>query len=304
MDLRALYPPLKTLLTSSPHKPSLGPLISYATMTELTRNPPETRGPIEKNWMLFFPTGGSAYLHYDLSPTKRTFAKLIGNGYTTPNLTDTLELPCLTDDLDPLGEKGTWHQATNSLRLVLCRRGDGCEGTEDNTVFFAIVHRKFSNVLKLPLRYERFFIVWSASPPFGMLAISKDPILMYNETASGWTGPQNWADDPLRERSFSTNKTQHGYNGTTAEAKQDNWAYFTYTPSIAWAWGRARKGRFVKEELMEKNTGYLDDEVVLGIGLDDKAQVFGRAPAEVLLQCMRACPGRAAGQWSSNSTEV
>ena len=274
--------------------------MSYPTITELTRNPPESRAPVEKNWMLFFPPGGSAYLHYDLTPSKRTFAKLIGNGYTTTNLTDPSEAPCLAEELDPLGQSGTWHQATNSLRLVLCRRGDACEESRENTVFFAVIHRKFSNSWKLPLRYERFFVVWAASPPFQMLAVSKHPILMYNETASGWTGEQNWVEDPLGGPSMS-DASRRSYNETVSQGK-DNWAYFTYTTSIAWVWGRNTKGHFVNEDLAEKNSGFLDDEVILGIGVDDNAQVFGRAPAEVLLQCMRACPGNINADRFRNAT--
>ena len=40
------------------------------------------------------------------------------------------------------------------------------------------------------------------------------------------------------------------------------------------------------------HVGYLDDEVVLGIGVDDKGQAFSRVLAGELVQCLRACPGR------------
>ena len=64
------------------------------------------------------------------------------------------------------------------------------------------------------------------------------------------------------------------------------WAYFTYTVSINYAWGRPN------DEVEDKNVGYLDDEVVLGIGVDDKGQGFSRVKAGDLVGCMRACPGR------------
>ena len=233
IDLRTLYPPLQALLGSSPDKPSLGPLKSYPTLTELTKNPPSTRAPIEKNWLLFFPSSGESYIQYSLPAfgkpasieggkeanktitTGRTFAKLLGNGLTTTNLTDPLEQPCLhgatslfdSDTQTGRPRRGTWHQGTNSLRLVLCSRSDpDCQPTPQNTVFFALIHRKYPNELKLPLRYERFFIDWSAAPPFGMLGISEHPILMYNETATGFTAEQNWADEvtPLGTTESST----------------------------------------------------------------------------------------------------
>lgn len=263
--------------------------MSYPTLTELTRNPADTRFAIEKNWMFFFSNSG-AYIHYELSPHGcRTFAKLLGNGLTTTNLTDPLEQPCLKDvaldEPDEIKKGGTWHQATNSLRLVLCNRGDAdCKPNADNTVFFAIVHRKHPNYLKLPLRYERYFIVWSAVPPFSMLGISQHPILLANETASGWSAEQNWDDDPLNAQLVK----QARKNGEEGFVGKDYWAYFTYTVSIAYAWGR--KG----DEAIWKNTGFLDDEVILGIGIDDKGQGFARVKARELLQCLRACPGRSA----------
>jgi hypothetical protein len=256
--------------------------MSYPTLTELTRNPASDRFPIEKNWMYFFPGSGShsdAYLHYEISPhSGRSFAKILGAGLTTENLTDPLEKPCLfdtpPDEPDANKKQGSWHQATNSLRLILCNRTDpSCTPTPQNTVFFAIIHRKHPNALKLPLRYERYFIVWSASPPFSMLAISQHPLLMANETPSGWSPAEIWDDVP------GAVAAQRGY-----------WAYFTYTVSIAYAWGRAER-----DPPETKNEGYLDDEVLLGIGIDDAGQGYAKVPVLELLGCLRACPGRASG---------
>ncbi|KAI4166862.1 MAG: hypothetical protein LQ343_007683 [Gyalolechia ehrenbergii] len=297
IDLRSLHPPLQDLLASSPTHPSLGPLKSYSTLTELTRNPAETRASIEKNWLPFFSSTGESYIHYDITDPRntsargRTFAKLLGNGFTTTNLTDPLELPCLFDtdatEIDEAKKGGTWHQATNSLRLILCKRKDPhCKADPENTVFFAVIHRKFPNYLDLPLRYERHFMVWSATPPFSMLGISQHPILMANETASGWTESQNWDDYP--DNAATVAHTKMHRNTTEPYGGKEYWAYFTYTVSIAYAW--ARTGM---DEVGEKNVGYLDDEVVLGIGIDDKGQGFARAKAGDLVQCLRACPGRA-----------
>lgn len=305
IDLRTLYPVLQTLLASAPGRPSFGPLKSYASLTELTRNPAETRSQIEKNWLLFFPTSGESYLHYDLSdpyngPRGRTFAKLLGAGLTTTNLTDPLEIPCLHEagadkEPDSIKRGGTWHQATNSLRLILCERSDlSCKASSKNTVFFAVIHRKFPNYLSLPLRYERYFMVWSGVPPFTVLGVSKYPILMANETASGWTASENWSDDDANAEIVERVKHRagtsgNGRNSTVGEpfGGKDSWAYFTYTVSISYAWGRE------KDVAEDKNVGYMDDEVVLGIGIDDAGQGFARVRAGDLIQCLRACPGRA-----------
>ena len=248
---------------------------------------------------MFFPASGESYIHYDISdplaPARgRAFAKLLGAGLTTVNLTDPLELPCLEDaranESNPAKKRGTWHQATNSLRLILCNRSEkACVPRPENTVFFAAIHRKHPNHLKLPLRYERYFMVWAATPPFSMLGMSQHPILLANETASGWSASQNWDDDIDNSRIVSKTKN-HERNSTEPYGGKGLWAYFTYTVSIAWAWGRHGE-----VEVEEMNVGYLDDEVVLGIGIDDKAQGFSRVKARDLVQCLRPCPGRKRG---------
>ena len=258
---------------------------------------------MEKNWMLFFPSSGESYIHYDLSTPRggRTFAKLLGSGLTTTNLTDPLESPCMQDleseaqEKDPAKNGGTWHQATNSLRLILCNRDDrACKPSRENTVFVALVHRKFPNVFKLPLRYERYFIVWASTPPFSMLGVSKHPILLANETASGWSQSQNWDGDAANRALVSSHqgpKTLDDggvWNSSEPFGGKDYWAYFTYTVSISYAWGREG------DEVQDKNVGWLDDEVVLGIGIDDRGQGFARVRAGDLVGCLRACPGRKA----------
>ncbi|KAK5288287.1 hypothetical protein LTR16_003412 [Cryomyces antarcticus] len=351
IDLRVPYPPLHALLASSPTHPSLGPLISYPQLTELTRNPPSTRSPMEKNWMFFAPDAASSYVHYELSPHTRTFAKLLGDGLTTPNLTDPLEQPCLqlapegTTDGEGRAVKGTWHQSSNSLKLILCDRAEAeaegqtekgkerCVPNADNAVFVAVVHRKHDNGLGLPLRYERYLVLWSAYPPFALLAVSKHPLLFANETAGGWSAAQNWDDVDENDDGDGDGDDREGAAYATAPAaaantsnataasptaasppgigvKRDapqtqgkpknakdksNWAYFTYTVSIAYARRPAPSpltARAVSEDL---NTGYLDDEVVVGIGIMDGRQTYARVRVKELLGCLRACQGRRLG---------
>jgi len=229
---------------------------------------------------MFFSTSVSTYVHYDIGPSTRSFAKLLGGGLSTPNLTDPLEQPCLREGAlknkdEDLG--GSWHQATNSLRLILCERSDGsCRSRPENTVFWSLIHHKHKNVYHLPLRYERYFVIWSSTPPFNMLAMSSHPILLANETAGGWDPAENWDDDAENEEmieNFGSGK--------------ENFAVFTYTVSIAYSWGR------FDDQPQNKYTGFLDDEVIIGIGVDDEAQNYARIPVSELLQCMHVCPPRA-----------
>ena len=247
--------------------------MSYGSLTEITRNPRNSRGSIEKNWMMFGSQTLGSYVHYDMTPSKRSFAKILGGGLTTVNLTDPFEQPCL----DPSSsEEGSWHQGTNSLLVTLCDRVDeGCIAMPQNQVFFGIVHHKHKNMFSLPLRYERYVIVWSAEPPFSMLGVSKHPVLFYNETANGFKPEENWYDDEEQQALLD-----QGHEG------KSNWAWFTYTVSIAWAWGRTM------DEPHEKNTGYLDDELIVGIGVDDRDMVYTQIVAGDLLKCLQSCPGR------------
>jgi hypothetical protein len=84
------------------------------------------------------------------------------------------------------------------------------------------------------------------------------------------------------------------HKGQFYNHKRNNWAYFTYTPSIAWAWRPQSAFENGNDVLESLNVGYLDDEVIFGIGIGDNEQAFARAKAETLLQCLRACPGMSA----------
>ncbi|KAF4633118.1 hypothetical protein G7Y89_g4998 [Cudoniella acicularis] len=215
-DARSVYPALKEVVGSLPKRLGPGPLMLYPTLTELTRNPPSTRQSYEKNWVVFSPSSTSSYLQYDLNSSTRTFAKLVGGGLTTPNMTDQSEKSCLHDPtLEEVKSRhynlnSTWHQATPALKLILCSRSSAsCIADIGNTVFFAAIQRKI-----------------------------KHPILFANETTFGWTAEETWDDVP--------------------EAKEEKWGFwgrFTYTTTLAYAWGRE------EGDMRDKGTGYLDDEV-------------------------------------------
>ncbi|KIX96865.1 uncharacterized protein Z520_07585 [Fonsecaea multimorphosa CBS 102226] len=392
------------------HRGSLGvkPLMSYPHLTEITRNPRESRARVEKNWMLWFPSAGEAYVQYNLISQQgtgeaeeeegfknememlarlglnnattnallrlatnnatnhtaafsttlhhtsssrrwteerrqtdkkgrgRTFAKLTGNGFTTPNLTSALEKPCFSEKeghfTDSLGNSGHWHQGSNSLRLILCTRAQARSGdsackddesasangtavTIGRSVHFAIMHRKFSNELDLPLRYERYVVVWEGREPFQMLGVSRFPLLMRNEKAGPWTEEENWPHQP-KEKGWNATKEHVLHEkkggrvvrrgdeelyGNEAEQEDDDFvksqAYFTYTPSLAWAWRPHSAAANQEEEdddveyMSQLGTGYLGDDVLIGIGLEDVSQAFARVKVDDLLQCLRLCPG-------------
>jgi hypothetical protein len=225
---------------------------------------------------MFSPSPSVSYLQYELNSTSRTFAQLVGAGLTTTNETDTLEEPCLREPTPEEANGGhfmagaSWHQATPALRLVLCTRtNSSCINQSGEIVFFAAIHRKHVNDYGLPERYERYFVVWSATPPFNMLAVSQHPILLANETNRGWTPEEIWDDAPDSE-----------------PGHRSEWGQFTYTTTIAYAWGRE------ESDVREKGAGYLDDEVIISVGIDDQNGLYARVKVSELLQCLRICPGR------------
>lgn len=62
--------------------------------------------------------------------------------------------------------------------------------------------------------------------------------------------------------------------------------------STSYAWGRPPRGKGGGDEAHDVHVGFLDDEVVLGIGIDDKGQAFSRVKAGDSVGCLTVCPGR------------
>ena len=178
-------------------------------------------------------------------------------------------------------------------------------------VHFSVVHRKFSNSLELPMRYERYFLVWEARRPYRILGVSRWPVLFGDERARPWSVEEDlgW-DEGLRElerhgrREVSMGAVggEEDIEETQANEIDSDGAgddmghrsnFFTYTPSIAWAWRGKSNGE--DEEVHRRRgheylgTGYLGDEIVVGIGIDDVAQGFVRVRAEDVLRCIKVC---------------
>jgi len=281
---------------------------------------------MEKNW-IHFSTTTASYLLYETTTATRSYARLLGNGFTTPNLTSPYEVSCLlngfpdpsmeTDLLDGYNwssgrdrmKGGSWHQATNSLKLVLCARSNvecRAKPAAKTEVFLAVVQRKMNNGFNLPMRYERYFILWSAVPPFQMLAVSRFPVLLANETASGFSAEENWEGDDLSAETEGLVGAEE-YAGLVGKGvKRDMWYYFTYTVSIAWGRRSEEQDSGGEETLKGMQVGYLDDEVLLGIGLNDQGQGLAKVAVAELLQCLRMCPGfkQAGKEEPTNEKEV
>jgi hypothetical protein len=135
-----------------------------------------------------------------------------------------------------------------------------------------------------------------------MLGVSKLPFLMKNEWARPWSEDENWPGGSHQTGNWTARPRKR--SESTEEHEMRTSAYFTYTPSLAWAW-RSRTeyasvpekdhGQGMDEEdvhhLSQLGTGYLGDDVLVGIGLDDVGQAVARVKVDELVNCLRLCPG-------------
>ena len=278
--------------------------ISFPQLTELRR--PEPYSPMEKNWVLFFsPTQGS-FVQYDLVPGKRTFGKLIGNGYVTKNMTDKLEEACVENpfpiDMDPydwkaagdptLKFKDGWHQATNSLRLIMCKRNDSkCHFRSQKEVFISLIQRKRHNRFGFVARYERVAILWEGNAPFRVIAIGKHYIRFNGEEwgALGFTR-EGISDVSAMPSSTPTSKSTGPQKRETITSSAV--VQFFFPLSLAWDHPRRiKKQKRASEEAKPEDmyVGYLDDFVMIGLGIGDLEMGVVRVGVSELLQGVTVC---------------
>ncbi|KAK1756367.1 hypothetical protein QBC47DRAFT_185136 [Echria macrotheca] len=196
----------------------------FVTATELQR--PQPYGALEKNWFIFWDKDNVAYAHYVSTPS-RVFAKLWPNGSVGPNLgpyAAEQDEKCVAAYLPKLpDEHESIHQATNSLRVTMCKRADKtCVADEKNTFIISIIqHKKYYDFHG---EYEPYVMVFRERSPFEIYAISKKPL---------WISGRKRLDG---------NKTE-----------------MLYVASMNW------KARGLNYH------GYLDDELFLSFGIEDKS---------------------------------
>lgn len=129
------------------------------------------------------------FIQHDLNPSKRTISKHLGSGIIVSVLQSHTSkcFPASTADY------GAWHQATNSLELILCNRmAPSCAM---RSVFLSLVHLKITNKLGLMEggKYERFVAIWDTSFPFRLIALGSQPILFANEKEGSRRGSESFS---------------------------------------------------------------------------------------------------------------
>ncbi|KAM0260818.1 hypothetical protein ACHAQJ_002585 [Trichoderma viride] len=215
----------------------------FSVGTELQR--PLPWNPIEKNWFPFWDPAGQMYIHYDVAP-KRAFAQINADGSVGADLavfTEADDAKCIAKYMPMvLNSFESIHQASNSLKVTMCKRTDAiCIANESNTFIFTIWQRKtfyhFHGV------YEPYLMLFQEQAPFAMHAVSKKPLWIHGR--------------------------QHHLDRDTSD--------MFYVTSISW------KSPGVTYH------GYLDDELFIGFGIEDRESGAIDMTAEELMSGLGLC---------------
>lgn len=187
-----------------------GPPANFHLVTELQRPVPWSE--LEKNWFLFWDSDGQEYAHYDIA-LKRTFALLGPDGAAGPDLASNSQQSdeaCLAKYLPKLApELESIHQATNSLKITMCRRQDtSCAPNEFNTFLFTIYQHK--TYYAYHSVYEPYIMVFNQRAPFEIHAMSKSPIWIHgrerrlerNTSDMFYVTSMSWKDRNLKYHGY------------------------------------------------------------------------------------------------------
>lgn len=226
----------------------------YLVGTELRR--PQF-GPVEKNWFVFWDTAGDTYLHHELSP-KRSFVRMDRSGTIGEDLgplTAINDEKCMAAYMPVPGKGESIHQATNSLAIVLCLRGDTECDPDVNTYIMHIYHHKlwhgFHGV------YEPYVVLMHQTAPFGIYGMTKKPFWIHGRGGAGLGKVPKFYDKETRK---IWNQTE-----------------MMYVTSMNW------------KEQGRNYVGYLDDVLMLGFGIEDERSAVIDVTAGDLLKDLGLC---------------
>ena len=291
-------------VTERQKSPSLVSNVTSQTTSDLNYMASAIQLPIRRSITPSTPSGasgkGTAPNNYTFQ-SGRSISQLLymsHNILAQPNATHPEEPPCLLppDVLTSLqnqnssnpttkSSRASTHQSTPALRLILCQRPCKSSAHEwlqsGQEVHFSIVHRKLHRDDGLGLvgkgGYERWVVIWEERAPGRIVAVGRRPVAFVDEVGE-----------------------DEGGSGS------EEGTGFVYTTSVSWAWradgGRGSEGKNgdIDEEghldgdvphLFSLGTGFLGDEIVLGIGIDDVKQVVVKVKVDDLLSCLMLCSG-------------
>lgn len=214
-------------------------------------------GAVEKNWFIFWDAAGDMYLHHDIVP-KRSFVKLDKDGTISEDLAPKVasdDERCMAAYMPPTGGLEDIHQATNSLAIVLCRRGDPECNKEAKTYIMHIYQWKSFHAWHGV--YEPHVALIHQTAPFGLYGLTKKPLWIHGRGGAGH-GKIPWFYDAESRRLF--NQTE-----------------MVYVTSMNW------------KEPGLNYVGYLDDVLMLGFGIEDERSALMDVRAGDMLRDLGLC---------------
>ncbi|KAK9371623.1 uncharacterized protein V1513DRAFT_455109 [Lipomyces chichibuensis] len=264
VDLRTIVPDLGPKLQVENVPIRFGNLTVLPSATPLAE--------MEKTYQLLFDDKAEIFVHRGIGERSLTS---ISDYYGMHNLAvDSLAPECILSlgkyVPDPDRQKLTLEQATNSLRVTLCEYP--CEPTLDNTVLMSIMHVKYVHLEEV--YYRRYLVIMNATAPFGILARSSNLIYMgSDERATVFTVAMEWDHSHFRDRRKSF------VNPQKAVTKREEFAV-----------NAAKLTPDMNSLVNDYYHGWLDDTVLISLGVNDQESAFTHINASQLLDCLEPCP--------------
>ncbi|KAK9368222.1 hypothetical protein V1509DRAFT_624612 [Lipomyces kononenkoae] len=263
VDLRAFIPDLesKFRIENVP--------IRFANLTALPRESPLAE--IEKNYQLLFDDKNDVFVHHDIGDRSFTALSDVGMrnlGVYAP--TPECILSLRKTFANPDTQKMWIHQATNALRVTLCEYP--CEPNLDNTVLISIMHVKYERFLDV--FYRRYLVVMNATAPFHILARSSS--LIYagaDEKQIVYSVAMEWDHSHYRDH---TQALQNPSNALEKREEAADMAAAKLTPET-------------NSLVNDYYHGWLDDTLLITLGLGDEESGFIHVKARQLLDCLELC---------------
>ncbi|KAK9364922.1 hypothetical protein V1509DRAFT_643172 [Lipomyces kononenkoae] len=314
IDLRAVVPGLNWKMKLQ------GVPIRFKTLTELPR--PEYN-EIEKNWFLIWDDANVGYVQHETEA--RSVSSLLGArskqvNVATPNIPACVS--SLKKKLDGVDRSNDIHQGSNSLRVTLC--DFPCIPTIHNTVIVELMHMKYKNYYEI--FYRRYAIIMNTTAPFNiigrtgnlMYAGTDESTMLYtvsitwdhehyrnhddwNEDLHGghwFFDQQSVANDnsptmPLHKRSPAADKSESAADPTNSASTSAVNALTTLAPTPS-ASSQPTTAPLQEEHpqnpLVNKYYhGWLDDMIMISIGVNDKDSEVMHVRARDLLECIHVC---------------
>ncbi|KAK9234191.1 hypothetical protein V1525DRAFT_350632 [Lipomyces kononenkoae] len=256
VDLRSVIPGLseKMNLTNVP--------LRYSGLNELPRHDIHE---IEKNWFILYDETNEEYVHHDIDP--RSISKSLNGSNIVQARTQELPscMKSLLKDFSKIDDAANeYHQATNSLRVTMC--GFPCIPTVHNTVLVSLIHIKYKNVLEL--FYRRYAIVMNVTAPFDIIGRTNN--LMFaglDESTMLYTVSMVW------DKSFNIRPERNHTDASQGTSDGE------FTDGGKWQ-------NHLEDPYYH---GWIDDTVMINIGVDDLDAAVLHVPMRDVLDCIVLC---------------